>query len=239
MNIDDTNNKELNIDETNLDETITKDNDTTPISSNPKTTDPIKKLRIKVKQHLEREEQENNFTPFFNISLVDDTPPSIKKENKKQSLDTIRIMKEQETVSKLDAIISTSLATKKAGIHVDTSKDNQLLNSVDSPKSIKKKSIKNKIEKPLHLKGHIKEEDLSKALEGIKVATQTLTQDALIDMPSSDLDELNNAKSDEELAQIILEKTGRKKISIKENKDKSLKQFKKEDETAQKKDQNN
>ena len=69
--------------------------------------------------------------------------------------------------------------------------------------------------------------------------TSSLAKDALIDMPSSDLDELNNAKSDEELAQIILEKTGRKKISIKENKDKSLKQFKKEDETAQKKDQNN
>ena len=221
--------KEKTLHDTNFDETITKDNDTTPKSSLPKDGKALKKLKRKVKEYFKDEEK--TFKPFFKISLVSD---SNEEENtspspKETSLDTIKIMRQQETVSKLDAILSTTIATKKIGLHVDTSKDDELLNTAQSNTSqIKKKNINQKIEQPLKLKGHIKEESLSKSLEGIKIATHTLTQSALEDMPASELENLNEAHNEEELAKIILEKTGRKVKPSSKNSNKSLKQFKKE-----------
>ena len=47
-------------------------------------------------------------------------------------------------------------------------------------------------------------------------------------MPASKLEDLNDTQNEEELAKIILEKTGRKVKPSSKNSDKSLKQFKKE-----------
>ena len=229
MSSSETNTNEKQLNETNFDETITKDNDTTPKSSLPKDNKALKRLKRKVKEYFK--EEEKTFKPFFKISLVSDnneeeiTYPT----QKEKSLDTIKIMRQQETVSKLDAILSTTLATKKIGLPVDTSKDDELLNTAQSNTyQTKKKNINQKIEKPLKLKGHIKEENLSKSLEGIKVVTHTLTQSALEDMPASELEDIKETQSEEELAKIILEKTGRKVKPSSKNSEKSLKQFKKE-----------
>lgn len=229
MSSSETNTNEKQLNETNFDETITKDNDTTPKSSLPKDDKALKRLKRKVKEYFK--EEEKTFKPFFKISLVSDNneEENTRPSPNEKSLDTIKIMRQQETVSKLDAILSTTLAAKKIGLPVDTSKDDELLNTAQSDTSqTKKKNINQKIEKPLKLKGHIKEENLSKSLEGIKVVTHTLTQSALEDMPASKLEDLNDTQNEEELAKIILEKTGRKVKPSSKKSDKSLKQFKKE-----------
>ena len=229
MSSSETNTNEKQLNETNFDETITKDNDTTPKSSLPKDDKALKRLKRKVKEYFK--EEEKTFKPFFKISLVSDNneEENTRPSPNEKSLDTIKIMRQQETVSKLDAILSTTLAAKKIGLPVDTSKDDELLNTAQSDTSqTKKKNINQKIEKPLKLKGHINEENLSKSLEGIKVVTHTLTQSALEDMPASKLEDLNDTQNEEELAKIILEKTGRKVKPSSKKSDKSLKQFKKE-----------
>ena len=207
--------KELNIDETTLDEMINKDNDTTPKSSLAKTSVPQQKLRTKIKRDQETSNEKKEYPIFFNITLIEDEPELFQTKDKKFK-DTIQIMKEQETVSKIDAIVSTSIAAKKIMHKVNKSKDNQLINSTDSnPHSIKKKCIKNKIEKPLKLKGHINEEDLSLSIDAIQKLTNSLSLDELSNLPSSDLLDIAQTKSDEDIAKMILEKTGRKKNSKK------------------------
>lgn len=236
MSNTDNNTKELNIDETVLDETINKDNDTTPKSSLSKSSSTPKKLRTKVKKDQPTTNEEKKYPVFFNITLIEDEP-DINQLKEKKFKDTIQIMKEQETFSKLDAIISTSIATQRIMRKVNTSKDDNLLNSTDSnPSTIKKKSIKNKIEKPLKLKGHITEENLSLSIDALKKLTQSISLDELSNIPVSDLQELADTKSDEDLANLILEKTGRKKKS-KKSTNKPLNEFKKDENSSSKKRQ--
>ena len=75
---------------------------------------------------------------------------------------------------------------------------------------IRRKTLKQKVSEPLHLKGELKEDGLPNALHGIRKTRDRLPEDALNDYPASDAEELDNEDTEAKLAKLILKKSGRR-----------------------------
>lgn len=177
----------------------------------PPDSAPLLRLRKKIREVYDNEDEEEEYTPFFNISLIEENEPSLEEHRSKQENETLRITKEQQTTGKLSLILSSSMAAKKAGLSgkADIS-DARLANSAEyNVKKMRKISLKNKIEKPLKLKGSLTEKELPKALSGLKKAVSELSPEALEKLPASEVSELNKASSKKSLAKLILKKSGR------------------------------
>lgn len=173
--------------------------------------------------------------------------------------ETLRITREQQLAGKLDAILSSSMAAREAGLsHRASRTDARLANSAEyDVKKIRRQTLKEKISEPLGLKGHLPEKELGQALRGLKNAAETLepslhsaasqaplsaaplaslqreTSDILNGLPAETAPELAKEDDEKALARLILEKSGRgaprKKLS---EIAKGLKPFKKNENTA-------
>lgn len=188
---------------------ITKDD--APPPAPPKATGkPLLRLREKVNEIYNTPKQtDDDKEPLFNISLLEEE--TNEEKFTKQSAETIRITKEQQLAGKLNMIMSSSMAAAATGLPAKaTVSDSRLAQSAEyNLKKIRKRTLEEKIESPLNLKGHIKEKDLTKAAAGIKKATQTLPADALAGLPADEAKNLAKPDSKEELAELILKKSGR------------------------------
>lgn len=180
---------------------------------------PLLRLRQKIKEVYDEDDDENDENAplvYFNISLIDDNQKHREDETQKkaeQASETLRIAQEQQTAGKLNLIMDTAMTAQKAGLRTKiTAKDLNLANSPElNLKKIKRKTLKDKVETPLKLKGELPETNLEEALLGIKKALQELPPDSLKDFPASSLPELEKQPTDAEMADLILKKSGRKK----------------------------
>ena len=175
---------------------------------NPKGTPP-QKVRINIKDAYDDEDEEDSvFIPYFNVSLIEDDEQEMKKNQKEEKLS---ITKEQELVSKLNMIMNTALDAEELGLSSKlTQKDfNRINNAEYNPSELKRKTVKEKIEKPLGLKGDINKTDLEPALDSLKTLIKDLPADSLEGVSLKDIPEIEQAPNQEEMAKLILKKSGR------------------------------
>ena len=223
--------------------------------------------RQKIKEVYDDDDDEDENAPgFFNISLLDEEeaengvlPAGTVPDPARNESETLRITREQQLAGKLDAILSSSMAAREAGLSPRASRtDARLANSAEyDVKKIRRQTLKEKISEPLGLKGHLPEKELGQALRGLKNAAETLepslhsaasqaplsaaplaslqreTSDILNGLPAETAPELAKEDDEKALARLILEKSGRgaprKKLS---EIAKGLKPFKKNENTA-------
>lgn len=175
----------------------------------PKATGiPLLRLRKKIKE-VYNEEEDEEYIPLFNINLLEDEDPVLKTV--KESKEVFDITKQQQLTGKLSLVMNTALIAEEAGLSPQiTKQDNRLVHSAeyDLPK-LRRQTVQEKIEKPLGLKGEIPEKDLPKAAKSIKKAKKNLPEDALKDFPAEDLNDLIELDQ-EDMAKLILKKSGRK-----------------------------
>lgn len=236
------------------------------VSSRPVAGQPLQRLRQKIKEVYDDDDEDENAPGFFNISLLDEEetengilPVGTVPDPARNESETLRITREQQLAGKLDAILSSSMAAREAGLSPRVSRaDARLANSAEyDVKKIRRQTLKEKISEPLGLKGHLPEKDLGQALRGLKNAAETLepslhsaasqtplsaaplaslqreTSDILNGLPAETAPELAKEDDEKALARLILEKSGRgaprKKLS---EIAKGLKPFKKNENTA-------
>lgn len=196
-----------------LTDQATTSNDSKPKITAPRIAGaPLIKLRKKIREVYDDEDDEEDevTAPFFNITLIEDDEREKKDEEREK--ETLRITKQQQMAGKLQMIMDTSMIAEAAGLSPKaTALDSELSNSAEFDlKKIRRKTINEKIEKPLHLKGEIKESDLDDTVKGIKKVKREFSLDSLAEMPAEDIPELDETENQEELAKLILKKSGRK-----------------------------
>lgn len=197
---------------------------------------PLLRLRKKIQEVYDNEDDEDEYSPFFNISLVEDEPDDIITQKKVNN--TFNIAKQQEITGKLNLIMDTALIAEELGLPAKLTTKDETLASIPeyNLEKTRKEALKEKIEKPLGLTGEISEKKLPKAIKGLKKATKQLPEDSLKDFPinaAEDFIELD----EEDMAKLILKKSGRKAPKKKlSDIAKGLNQFKsfEEDETNHK-----
>lgn len=198
---------------------------------------PLLRLRRKIKEVYDLKiDDEEEDKPLFNINLIEDEPDDEIENNPKQVYETIRITKQQQLTGKLNLIMDTALIAEEVGLSPKASKqDAELANSAEYDlKKVRKKTVKEKISKPLKLKGEVSEKNLPKAAKGLKKAKKELSDEALEDFLIDQADELIELDK-EDMAKLILKKSGRKapKKSLAEIA-KGLNEFKNLEETETK-----
>lgn len=181
---------------------------------------PLQRLKRTIKEIYHQDDEEDNAndiinTPVFHIGLIED------EENNKQKKvnETLKIAKQQELTSKLSLIMNTAIKAEASRINTRlTAKDEQLSDIPEYDlKKIKKKTIEEKIEKPLKINGKIPENKLEKTLDGIKNITDNFAIEELEDMTAQDIIEYSKESNKEELAELILKKTGKNVSSKKKS----------------------
>lgn len=172
----------------------------------------LQRLRQKIKEVYDDEDEDEKTPEFFNISLLGEENTSTESEAfPRREMETIRITKEQQLAGKLNTIMSSSMAAKEAGLSPQaTAADARLANSAEYDlKKIRRQTLKQKISDPLQLKGDLKEKTLPQAVHGLKNAERNLPEDTLAGYPAEAAPELNKENSEAELAKLILQKSGR------------------------------
>lgn len=171
------------------------------------TGQPLLRLRQKIKEIYEEDEEEEN-TPLFNIELFEDIE---EKKQTKQTTETAQITKQMELAGKLNLIMNTAIIAEEAGLSPKlTPKDAQLANTPQYDlKKVRRETLKDKVEKPLKLKGELPEDNISMAAKGLKKAKKALGTDSLEGFPAEDAEMLASL-DEEDMAKLILNKSGRK-----------------------------
>ena len=159
------------------------------------------------------EDENDEFKPFFNISLIDDENETDNEQTpQKKHQETLRITKEQQMAGKLNVIMSSAITADAAGLPSEiTAKDRARINSAEyDVAKLRRQTKKEKIEEPLALEGEIPETQLTPSVSAIKKVKKNLPDDSLKDFPADELFELDQEDDPNALAKLILEKTGRK-----------------------------
>lgn len=195
---------------------------------------PLLRLKKKIKEVYDEEEEEDSYTPQFNISLIGEEDELIAKRRKEVD-DTLSITKQQQMAGKLGIIMDAALIAEEAGLPAKlTAQDENLATTAENdPRKLRRKILREKVEKPLKLKGELKEKNLTKAAKGLKKAQKALPADALEDFPAENAEELIELDK-EDMAKLILKKSGRRGPKKKLSEiAKGLNQFKNFDETEE------
>ena len=173
---------------------------------------PLLRIRKKIHEALDEDEDEDDevYTPFFNIRLLDDN--ELERQASEKELETIKITKQQQMAGKLNIIMNTAMAAERAGLDSQmTAEDARLANSAEfDVKKMRRDLVRKKIEKPAGINGEISEKDLPGATRAINKALRDLSDDSLEDFPADSLTELDQTQNEEDLAKLILKKSGRK-----------------------------
>ena len=180
---------------------------------------PLLRVRKSINEAYDEEDEEDeSYVPFFNISLMSESEREYNhndelKQKEKNEIETIRITKQQQMAGKLNVIMDTIVTAEKAGLPKKfTRKDGELLNSAEYnlPK-IRRKAVKEKIEKPLKIDGEIPEKKLKNTVKSIKNIQQDLPLEAIKGLTTEEIFELDEADKKEEMAKLILKKSGCKR----------------------------
>ncbi len=166
---------------------------------------PLLRLRKKIKEVYD-EEDEEEYTPLFNIDLLGEEEERRNDEQK----NTAHIAKQQLLTGKLNTIMSTALVAGEAGLNPKmTAADVELINSAEyDVKTIRRQTMRKKVEEPLGLKGKLPEKGLKKSVKAIQKAQKELPEDALQGFPAEELDDIIELDK-EDMAKLILKKSGR------------------------------
>jgi len=200
-----------------LEDSATTRNDTRPKTLPPAAPKgaPLLKLRKKIREVYDDEDEDEDDevnAPFFNISLMDDDEQE-HSEERDEAARTMKITKQQQLAGKLNLAMATAATIESIGLSGKLTKDDmQMIHSAsyDAPQ-VQRKLIEEKVEKPLGLKGKIPEDDLEAAFSAIKKVNKEMPADSLNGMPAKNVSELNTELDQEDIAKLILEKSGRKK----------------------------
>lgn len=167
---------------------------------------PLLRLRKKIKEVYDEDEEEE-YTPLFNIDLLGEEEQHLKDEQQ----NIAHIAKQQLLTGKLNTIMSTALVAEEAGLNPKmTLDDARLINSAEyDVKNIRRRTMRKKIEEPLGLKGELPEKGLSQSVKAIKKAKKELPEDALQDFPAEELNDMIELDK-EDMAKLILKKSGRR-----------------------------
>lgn len=205
-----------------LADSATTQNDSRPQNTQtiPPRTTPLLKIRKRIREACDDEEEdedENVYVPFFNISLIEDREHEYDDTNalprsQQKATETLRITKEQEMAGKLNILMDTAMLAGKAGLSPKmTARDTRLLNTPDyNPSRLRRKAIKQKIEQPLQLKGEVREKELPQLTQAVNQLKKDFPLDSLKDLSPQDIIELDKQDDEEQVAKMILEKSGRK-----------------------------
>ncbi len=181
-----------------------------PASPSPQA---LNRLRKKIKEVYDDEEDEEEGNTFFNIDLLDNEEIYDEEQARaRQEKETIRITQEQQMAGKLSAVMSANMAAKAAGQpSAPTREDARLLNSSEyTPTEIRRQVLKQKIVEPLNLKGDLPEENLEKSIRGIKNIKKEFSEEELKNIPAKEISDFAEEKDENELAKLILKKSGRR-----------------------------
>lgn len=167
---------------------------------------PLLRLRKKIKEVYDEEEEEE-YTPLFNIDLLGEEEQIHRHNEQKNFAD---IAKQQLLTGKLSTIMSTALVAEEAGLNPKmTTHDIDLINSAENnPQTIRRQTMKKKVEEPLGLKGKLPEKNLKKSVKAVKKAKKELPADALQGFPANELEDIIELDK-EDMAKLILKKSGR------------------------------
>lgn len=180
-----------------------------PASPSPQA---LNRLRKKIKEVYDDEEDEEENT-FFNVSLLDNEEIYDEEQARaRQEKETIRITQEQHMAGKLSAVMSANIAAKNAGLpDTPTQEEARLLNSSEyTPTEIRRQVLKQKVAKPLNLRGNIPEENLEKSIRGIKNVKKQFSKEELQNLPAKEMPDFAEEKDENEIAKLILKKSGRR-----------------------------
>ena len=114
----------------------------------------LTRLREKIQEIYEEDDDDYEDkddlinTPLYHVELINDIEQFEKRET-----ELIKISKQQELSFKLNVIMNTALAAQKAGLDAEVNdKDIQLADNPElTAKEVRKKSVKEKITKPLDI----------------------------------------------------------------------------------------
>jgi len=194
---------------------------------------PLLRLRKKIKEVYD-EEDEDDYTPLFNINLIGEEE-ELPAKSQKDADNTLSITKQQQLTGKLNVIMDTALIAEEAGLSAKlTAKDENQAGSAEYDlKKLRRKMLREKVEKPLGLKGELPEKNLTKAAKGLKKAKKALPEGALEDFPAANAEDLIELDK-EDMAKLILKKSGRRGPKKKLSEiAKGLNQFKNFEETEE------
>ena len=202
------------------DSIITENDSTRKVVPEPqKSTVPLLKIRKKIRDVYDEEDEEEDsvYIPFFNIRLIDDDEYEYEEKNitkdQKRTAETIRITKEQQAAGKLNVIMDTIVTAEKAGIPPKlTREDERLLHSAEYniPK-MRRKAIKQKITDPLKIEGEITEQQLQATVKAARNLQKEMPDNSFKGFTADEMIELDKEDDPAKMAEMILEKTGRKK----------------------------
>lgn len=169
---------------------------------------PLLRLRKKIKEVYDEEEDEEEYTPLFNIDLLGEEE---QKHHQDEQKNITHIAQQQLLTSKLNTIMSTALIAEEAGLNPKmTIDDTRLINSSETDvKTIRRRTLRKKVEEPLGLKGELAEKDIPQSVKAIKKAQKELPADSLQDFPAGELNDLIELDK-EDMAKLILKKSGRR-----------------------------
>lgn len=193
---------------------------------------PLLRLKSKIKEIYDEDDEDEN-TPLFNISLIEEESEPLLA--KRKSDETLTITKQQQLTGKLSLIMDTAIISDEIGLSPKmTAKDAARATSAEYDlKKLRRQTVKEKIEEPLGLEGEITEKNLKKAAKGLKNAKQKLPDNALEGFPAQDAEELIEL-DEEDMAKLILKKSGRRKPKKKLSEiAKGLNQFKNLEDSEQ------
>ena len=173
----------------------------------------LNRLRKKIKEVYDDEEDEEDGNTFFNINLLDNEEIYDEEQARaRQEKETIRITQEQHMAGKLNAVMSANIAAQSAGLSTKpTRAEASLLNSSEqTPTEIRRQVLKQKITKPLNLRGNLPQEDLPQSIQGIKNVKKRFSEEELSNLPAETMSDFADEKDENELAKLILKKSGRR-----------------------------
>ena len=149
--------------------------------------------------------------------MIDDDEYEYEEKNitkdQKRTAETIRITKEQQAAGKLNVIMDTIVTAEKAGIPPKlTREDERLLHSAEYniPK-MRRKAIKQKITDPLKIEGEITEQQLQATVKAARNLQKEMPDNSFKGFTADEMIELDKEDDPAKMAEMILEKTGRKK----------------------------
>lgn len=200
---------------------LLEDNATTKNDSKPKTVPaaprkgaPLLRLRKKIREAYDDEDEDEDevTAPFFNITLMDENEEERDKE-REETENLMRITKQQQMTSKLNIIMDTAATAKQLGLDGSlTKKDMEMIHSPQySPEEVQQRAFRQKITEPLGIKGDVPSSEREQAAQAMKRAKKERVSDSLKDIPAKEVSKLAEAQTEEEMAELILKKSGRKK----------------------------
>ncbi|MBQ7303938.1 MAG: hypothetical protein IJW75_03355 [Alphaproteobacteria bacterium] len=178
------------------------------------------KMRKKIRDIYDEDDEDEDDTFFAHIKMPEDEEDNsllnaLNDDEKKifNQQNTLHHTKMQQNAGKMEALHIANNLAKEAGLHNISQKALEIgmQEATFDPQKRQEKIIEQEIGKKLGIKGNIKGEKITQAAKGIKKVEQLGGKEATKNIEMKDMVKAGEEKlSDQELAKLILEKSGQK-----------------------------